>query len=98
MASDTTATETSAEKTVKAPANWWVGDVEVKLERPYVTNGVTFGYETKKIEGKSRQVFTGIAHVNQEVADDLNSRQETFQRYEKELYANKGRSDVELQL
>ncbi len=96
MATDTT---TEASTTTSKPAkNWWAGDVEVKLDRPYVTNGVTFGYETKKIEGKNRQVFTGIAHVNQEVADDLNERQETFRTYEKELYANKGRSDVEVQL
>jgi hypothetical protein len=67
--------------------------VQVKLDRPYFTNGGAFGYEEQEREGKKVQVFTGIANVPESVADDLNRRQDTFRQYQTELLANRGNAD-----
>lgn len=64
--------------------------VEVKLDRPYTTNGVTYGYEDDVRDGKKVKVFTGKANVPKEVADDLESRQATYREYEAGLHRNKG--------
>lgn len=74
------------------------GLVEVKIDRPMYTNGVAYGFETKKIDGRTVQVFTGIAHVPKEVAEDLEDRNERYRVYEKGLHENLGRDDQELEL
>lgn len=78
--------------------------VEVKLDRPYTTNGSIYGYEEDgepivmrvgevRQRGK-QQVFTGRAIVKPEVAEDLNRRQDEFRLYERDLHNDKGRSQA----
>ncbi len=64
--------------------------VEVKLDRPYSTNGQVFGYEDQIKDGKKVKVFTGIAKVTGDVAEDLERRQAEYRAYEASLNNNKG--------
>lgn len=76
--------------------------VEVKLDRPYTTNGSIYGYEEDdqpivmrvgEVRGRGKQqVFTGRALVKPEIAEDLNRRQDEFRAYERDLHNNKGQS------
>lgn len=75
--------------------------VEVKLDRPYTTNGNIHGYEEdgepivmrvgENREKGKKQIFTGRALVTKELAADLNRRQDEFRAYERSLHLNQGR-------
>lgn len=72
--------------------------VEITLKRPFYTNGVTYGFEEKRIDGKKVNVFTGKAKVTQDVADDLLERDARYDAYEASLHRDGGKSDTQVDL